>query len=139
MSNHPLYLIGSPSIEELQYISNELILTTITYEYKTQWCQNLREHRQSLTTLREFDYEFSVPSREELKKLKNIFFTPESKSRLKVLSWCYFLCHYNIKCQIIGDNESFQSLHHFCKISKNVLKLKYDEIRRDLCCISLNR
>lgn len=134
----PLYLIGSPHPVELYYIQNTLLITTVTYEYKRSLSQLLSSEFINLTTLRVLDYELHVPQRSELQVMKNIFITKESKSLLKLLTWTYYLCHYQVPCKLIGDHEMFQPLIDHSQTLKHIIRLVYDNKKRDLCWISLD-
>lgn len=136
VQNSTLYFIGSPHPAELDYITNHLLITTVIYEYRKSLCDVIKAIKQ--ITFRQFDYELEVPSRDELMVMKNIFFTKESKSILKFITWTYYLCHFKIPCNIIGDEDIFLPLIEDSKRWKKIIRLKYDPKKRDLCCISLN-
>ena len=133
-----LYFIGSPHPCELEYIKNQLLVTTVTYEFKKSICEYLSTG--TLTNLKVLDYEQYAPFVNELKLMKNIYFTKESKSLFKLLIWTYFLCHYKIECHILGDDETFKPLIQLVSEKwKHIIHLKYDPTKRSLCRLSLNR
>lgn len=134
-----LYLIGSPHPVELDYLKNTLLITTTTYEYRSSLCQILSTELTNLTKLKIFDYEFNVPTQWETNVKKNFFMTKESRSVLKLLTWVYYLCHYKVTCRVHGDHEMMEPLIEHCSKEKKIIHLLYDQKRRDLCTISLDR